>query len=156
MVCLKVLAVDNTGDVTRQQGENMALQHMEHFLVLTDDIEGTRSFYRDVLGLEDGFRADLGFAGYWLYLGAVPVLHIADWEEYRVHSARTGIPVSRRAPGTGPLDHVAFNGRDVEAMVSSLQAHALPFHRNDVPQVGLVQLFVDDPNGIKIEMNFRG
>lgn len=133
----------------------MPLNLMEHYLVLTDDIDGTRHFYRDILGLQDGFRAELGFAGYWLYLGATPVLHIADWDEYRLHSEREGIPVSARAPGTGPLDHVAFNGSDVAAMIRQLEAHGVPFHRNDVPHVGLVQLFVDDPNGIKIEMNFR-
>jgi catechol 2,3-dioxygenase-like lactoylglutathione lyase family enzyme len=133
----------------------MPLTLLEHFLVLTDDIDGTRRFYHDVLGLEDGFRADLGFAGYWLYIGSIPVLHIADRADYEAHSAREGIPVSRRTAGTGPLDHVAFNGHDVAAMIRRLESHGIAFHRNDVPHVGLVQLFVDDPNGIKIEMNFR-
>ena len=133
----------------------MPLKIMEHYLVLTDDLEATRHFYRDVLGLQDGWRADLGFAGYWLYLGDIPVLHLADWEEYRRHSEREGIPVSKRAAGTGPLDHVAFNGNDAAAMIRNLDAHGIAFHRNDVAHVGLVQLFVDDPNGIKIEMNFR-
>jgi len=47
----------------------MPLLKLEHYLVLTDDIEKTKDFCRDVIGLAVGFRADLGFPGYWLYLG---------------------------------------------------------------------------------------
>ena len=133
----------------------MPLNIMEHYLVLTDDIDQTRNFYLDVLGLQDGFRPDLGFPGYWLYLGAVPVLHIAEWETYTAHSAAKAIPVTTRASGTGALDHIAFNGTDVEAMIKRLQAENISFHRNDAPNAGLVQLFLDDPNGVKLELNFR-
>ena len=50
----------------------MALRRLEHVLVLTDDLEATKDFYCDALGLEVGERATLEFPGYWLYLGAVP------------------------------------------------------------------------------------
>lgn len=133
----------------------MPLNLMEHYLVLTDDIDMTRAFYIDVLGLEDGFRADLGFPGYWLYLDGTPVLHIAEWETYTAHSNKLGIPVTTRAPGTGAFDHIAFNGVDPEEMVSRLENNDIPYHRNDVPHVGLVQFFLNDPNGVKIELNFR-
>jgi catechol 2,3-dioxygenase-like lactoylglutathione lyase family enzyme len=49
----------------------MALTKMEHFLVLTDDLERSRAFSRDVLGLQHGFRLAFGLPGYWLYLGDV-------------------------------------------------------------------------------------
>ncbi len=55
----------------------MPLLRIEHYLVLCDDVDHTRDFYRDVLGLRDGFRPDLGFPGYWLYAGDVPCIHIA-------------------------------------------------------------------------------
>mgnify|MGYP003867875375 CR=1 FL=1 len=38
----------------------MPLTKLEHYLVMTDDIDATRDFYRDVIGLEVGFRAALG------------------------------------------------------------------------------------------------
>lgn len=134
----------------------MPLNKMEHYLVLTDDIDETRRFYLDVIGLSDGFRADLGFPGYWLYLHDTPVLHIAEWESYTAHSDRVGIPVSTRTDGsTGCFDHIAFNGSDAEEMIIKLDSMGLPYHRHDVPEVGLIQLFLDDPNGIKIELNYR-
>lgn len=134
----------------------MPLTKLEHYLVMTNDIEQTRDFYRDVIGLDVGFRADLGFPGYWLYLGDVPVIHIAEWETYTVHSHKQGIPVTTRANSTGVFDHVAFNGHNAQEMIDKLQRLNVPFHRNDVPHVGLVQLFLFDPNGLKIELNYRG
>jgi catechol 2,3-dioxygenase-like lactoylglutathione lyase family enzyme len=134
----------------------MPLHKLEHYLVITDDIDKTRDFYRDVIGLTVGFRAELGFPGYWLYIGDTPVIHIAEWETYTAHSQRLGIPVTTPARGTGPVDHVAFNGTDANAMARKLDGLGIPYHRHEVPQVGLTQLFLDDPNGVKLELNFRG
>jgi catechol 2,3-dioxygenase-like lactoylglutathione lyase family enzyme len=133
----------------------MPLHKLEHYLVMTNDIDATRDFYRDVIGLTPGFRAELGFPGHWLYIGETPVIHIAEWETYTVHSAKLGIPVTTRAPGTGPLDHVAFNGSDANEMARKLDKLCMPYHRHEVPQVGLTQLFLNDPNGVKIELNYR-
>jgi len=132
----------------------MPLNLMEHYLVLTDDIDATREFYLDVLGLEDGFRPELGFPGYWLYLNTTPVLHIAEWLTYTAHSNKMGIPVSTRSDSTGAFDHIAFNGTDPDETITCLEKYSIPFERNDVPHAGLVQLFLNDPNGIKIELNF--
>lgn len=129
---------------------------LDHFLVMTRDADATRDFYRDVLGFEDGFRPDLGFIGHWMYLGEVAVIHIAEWESYTAHSRRLGIPVTAPAPGTGPLDHVAFNaaGDRHPVLVDRLRARNLPFHPHDSVQIGLRQIFLTDPNGLKLELNF--
>jgi catechol 2,3-dioxygenase-like lactoylglutathione lyase family enzyme len=131
----------------------MPLTRMEHFLVLTDDIDATRDFYCDVLGMRAGPRPPLGFAGHWVYLGDVPCVHIAEWESYRRHSESLGIPVSSRAAGTGPVDHIAFNAVDCESVKARLAAHGAKTGENHVPGVGLRQLFLTDPNGVKIEIN---
>ncbi len=39
----------------------MPLTKMEHYLVLTDDIDATRDFYCQALGMHVGFRPPLGF-----------------------------------------------------------------------------------------------
>lgn len=132
----------------------MALTRMEHFLVMTHDVDGTRDFYRDVLGLAEGPRPDLGFLGHWLYLDGVACIHIADWTTYTAHSQRLGIPVTQPAPGTGPLDHIAFTGDDYEAQVERLRRHRLAFHPHDSPEIGLRQIFLEDPNGLKLELNY--
>lgn len=129
----------------------MALEALEHYTVQCADLDGTRDFYRDVLGLEEGFRPDLGFAGHWLYCGDVPVVHLLG---------RDGaLPENRSAePGgdTGSFDHIAFRGRDVEAMIARLRANGIAFRENRIDEIKLHQLFVRDPNGVMVEMNFRG
>lgn len=131
----------------------MPLTRMEHYLVLTDDIDGTRDFYCAALGMHVGARPPLHFAGYWLYLGETPVIHIGEWKSYVKHSAELGIPVTSPAPGTGALDHIAFNAVNFEEVSARLEQHGIAAHLNVVPGNGLRQLFVYDPNGIKIEIN---
>ncbi|MFM1887540.1 MAG: hypothetical protein RL026_2697 [Pseudomonadota bacterium] len=132
----------------------MSLQLMEHYLVMTADLEATRSFYVDALGFQDGYRPDLGFPGYWLYLGDTPCIHIAEWQTYTAHSERLGIPVTRPADGTGAVDHVAFRAADFDAFLERITRLGLRYHRHDSPAIGLRQLFLDDPNGLKLEINF--
>jgi catechol 2,3-dioxygenase-like lactoylglutathione lyase family enzyme len=131
----------------------MALTRLEHYLVLTDNVDATRDFYCNVLGMQVGPRPPLEFPGYWVYLGDVPCIHIADWERYATHSAQTGIPVSKRSEGTGPVDHLAFNANNYPEIRDRLHHHGVPAHTNVVPGANLIQLFLNDPNGVKIEIN---
>jgi len=133
----------------------MAVQRMEHFLVISEDLDGTRDFYCDVLGMSVGFRPDLGFPGYWLYLGDVGCLHLAEWETYEVWTRQVGIPVSSKAPGTGPVDHIAFNATDYDAMLAKIESRGIDYSRNLLDEIGLRQIFIKDPNGVTLEINFR-
>jgi catechol 2,3-dioxygenase-like lactoylglutathione lyase family enzyme len=128
----------------------MALQSLEHALVLTDDIEATRAFYCDVLAFETGERPDLPFPGYWLYLQGVPCLHIAERAAYEAQLDRMGF----RRPD-GPVDHLAFAAADHDALAARLEAAGVPAVSNDVPAAGIRQIFLEDPNGVRIELNVR-
>jgi catechol 2,3-dioxygenase-like lactoylglutathione lyase family enzyme len=128
----------------------MPLQALEHALVLTDDLEGTRAFYCDVLGFEAGARPPLVFPGYWLYLDGVPCLHIAERAAYEAHASEVGLTRS-----SGPVDHLAFAAEEHESILSRLGAAGIEAVANDVPTAGIRQLFVEDPNGVRIELNVR-
>ena len=132
----------------------MPLLKMEHYLVLTDDIGATRDFYCRVLGMSEGFRPQMEFPGYWVYLGETPCIHIGDREAYAACAGGMGLTVSPRADGTGPVDHIAFNGSDVEGFRQRLDTLGISYGENEIAEVGLRQIFVHDPNGIKIELNF--
>lgn len=133
----------------------MPLTRLEHYLVLSDDIVKTRDFYRDVLGMTEGFRPQLDFPGYWLYLGDVPCIHIAEWQSYAKWTRAVGIPISTRAPATGPVDHIAFNGSGIDEVRTRLVQRGLAFSENAIEEIGMRQLFTRDPNGVPIEINFR-
>jgi catechol 2,3-dioxygenase-like lactoylglutathione lyase family enzyme len=128
----------------------MALEALDHYTIHCADMVATRDFYRDVIGLTDGFRPDFRFAGYWLYCGDHPVVHLLD--------ADGALPENRGVepgPYTGRIDHVAFRGRDAGATIARLKEHSIAFRENQVPDLGLRQVFVRDPNGVIVEMNFR-
>ncbi len=134
----------------------MALTKMEHLLVLTDDIEETRGFYCGVLGLEEGERPPLEFPGYWLYLGGVPCVHVAEREAYSAHVQTLGLGASAASEGTGAVDHIAFSGSDYEVIAARLRRNGVEAVENTIPAAGLRQLFVRDPNGVRIEINVMG
>jgi catechol 2,3-dioxygenase-like lactoylglutathione lyase family enzyme len=131
----------------------MGLTRLEHLLVLTDDIDATRDWYRDVLGFSEGARPPLAFPGHWLYLGDVACIHIAGRAEYAAFVSGMNYEVSPVPDGTGPIDHVAFNGEDHDALVARLESHGVEFIPNTIPGVGIRQLFVRDPNGVTVEIN---
>ena len=133
----------------------MPLQRMEHYLVLSDDIDRTRDFYRDALGMRQGFRPKLEFPGYWLYVGDTPCIHIAEWLTYTAWTKEVGIPISTRASGTGPVDHIAFNATGFDQMLARLAEQGVTASQNLLDDIGLKQLFLHDPNGVAIELNFR-
>jgi catechol 2,3-dioxygenase-like lactoylglutathione lyase family enzyme len=130
---------------------------LEHVLVLTDDIERTRDFYERTVPLRAGPRPPLGFAGYWLYAGDRPCLHIADRGSYRAHALTLGLDVGERPgpPGTGPIDHLAFSATDYAAVSRRLAAAGIEPVRNDVPGGGPRQLFFSDPDGLRVEINVK-
>lgn len=128
----------------------MALEALDHYTVSCKDLVATRDFYRDVLGLEEGFRPNLGFAGHWLYCGDVPVVHLLMRDGAALENRN-----AEQGGDTGSLDHIAFRGRDVQAMIARLKAGNIPFRESRIADIGLHQLFVRDPNGIMVEMNFR-
>lgn len=133
----------------------MPLLRMEHYLVLSDDIEETKDFYCSALGMREGFRPNLEFPGYWLYLGDTPCIHIAEWQTYAVWTQEAGIPISTKAEGTGPVDHIAFNASGFAEMRARLLERGLALSENLLDDIGLRQLFLYDPNGVAIELNFR-
>jgi catechol 2,3-dioxygenase-like lactoylglutathione lyase family enzyme len=133
----------------------MPLIDIEHYLVLTRDIDATRDFYIEVLGMKAGFRPPLGFPGHWVYLGDTPVIHIAEWSTYTVHAKAKGAHVSTEADGTGPIDHVAFTGQDYDGVLERIRKSGARVRENNNPGNTVRQLFTFDPNGVMIEINFR-
>jgi catechol 2,3-dioxygenase-like lactoylglutathione lyase family enzyme len=130
----------------------MSVTGMEHVLVLSDDIEATREFYCHVVGLSVGERPPLDFPGYWLYAGATPCLHIAERRPYLTHAAWIGLTTPHEPPGPGPVDHIAFAASDYESASARIERSGCAAVRNHVPG-GPLQLFIDDPNGVRVEIN---
>jgi len=107
-------------------------------------LDRIRDWYRDVVGLEVGERPPFRFHGYWLYAGGRPILHLSEASPGEEH------PV----PGAGTFDHVAFGCAGFAAMRARLDALRVPYRVADVPQTGVRQIFLQDPAGNGVELNF--
>ena len=124
----------------------MPADQLEHFTIECADLEKTRRFYCDVLGLTVGFRPQMDFDGHWLYCGGVPVVHLTK------HAGWPTLPKDH----TGRLDHIAFKSTDPEGVFARFREHGIAYKENKVWEIGLLQVFVHDPEGLQIELNFHG
>ena len=128
----------------------MKLKSLDHILLLADDLEATREFYVDVIGLTVGDRPDFTFPGYWLYAGDRACVHLAA---RRGDSAKGDGSFGSRG-NTGSIDHVAFAVDDCDGARAELDSRGIPYKHQKVPGAPLQQLFVTDPNGVSVELNF--
>lgn len=135
----------------------MPLQLLEHYTIRSLDIEATRDFYCGAIGLKVGKRPPLAFPGYWLYCGDTPVVHLVPLADPKAIRGKINVPPAADGarPGGGAVDHVAFRAENAPAMRRRLKARNIPFHEQVQPGSGLIQMFLDDPNGVTVELNFR-
>jgi catechol 2,3-dioxygenase-like lactoylglutathione lyase family enzyme len=128
----------------------MPAQSLNHYTIKVRDLEQTRKFYEDIVGLSVGERPPLPFPGYWLYCGGVPTVHlIGD----RPEDAAIPDAASDPAP-TGRLDHIAFACDGLKDMKANLGARGIKFDERVLPKFNMTQLFYYDPDGIAVECNF--
>jgi catechol 2,3-dioxygenase-like lactoylglutathione lyase family enzyme len=133
----------------------MPLSHIEHFLIQTADMEGTRDWYVRVLGMEVGPNPDFKFPVCWLYLDGRDIVHITEGGAKAGENRKKYVGQESVAThGTGVLDHIAFRATGLKAMLEHLRAEKVDFKQRQVNDQGLYQLFMFDPNGIKIELNY--
>ena len=118
----------------------MAIERLDHYTIRTSKLDATRRFYVDVVGLREGPRPPFAFPGAWLYCGDIPVVHL--------------IGAEASASGTGTIDHVAFRATDLRQLHDRLRDSALGFEERTVPMLDVHQVFIEDPNGLTIELNF--
>ena len=133
----------------------MPLTHLEHFLIQTADLEKTRDWYVDVLGMRVGPSPDFKFPVYWMYLGDKDVLHLTQGGANTSENRKNYLgQQSEATKGSGVVDHVAFRCTGLAEMMEHLTELGIPFTRRMVNDQGLYQLFLMDPNDVKVELNF--
>lgn len=136
---------------------------LNHYSIRTNDLDACRAFYGDVLGLTVGPRPEFPFPGVWMYAGdhaqyANAVVHIIGTDDKAPHGLNDylGERGDAAQSGTGVIDHVAFFADGMIAMIANLKQRGIAFRERAVPGIGLYQLFLDDPNGVVVELNYPG
>jgi catechol 2,3-dioxygenase-like lactoylglutathione lyase family enzyme len=134
----------------------MSVDSLNHYTIRPTDLEATRNFYVDVLGLEVGARPPFPFPGYWLYCGGIPTVHLIGTmpEGQKAVREYLGDRNAGKDKGTGNLDHIAFIASKLPDMKQRLAKQKIAYEERVVPMLGQIQLFLEDPNGIMVELNF--
>ena len=107
-------------------------------------LDALRDFYVDVIGLRLGERPPFAHFGYWLYIGQQAVLHLSEARPNEVREANV----------TGTFDHVAFSCDSREEFEARLRERGIAFRQSHVPLTETLQLFLRDPAGNGVELNF--
>jgi catechol 2,3-dioxygenase-like lactoylglutathione lyase family enzyme len=123
---------------------------LNHYTIRARDLEATRNFYTEIVGLTVGDRPPLNFPGYWLYCGGAPTVHLIG---YRADDPAIDDTPAQPA-STGRLDHIAFACEGLRAMKQNLEVHGIKFDERVLPRLNMTQLFYHDPDGIAVECNF--
>jgi len=121
----------------------MTVRGVDHINIGTHRLEETVAFFRDAIGLDVGWRPNFGIGGAWLYAGDNAVVHLVDLAEGKLPSDQAA------------LDHFAFRVDDYDAAIRRLDAAGVRYRTADVPGAPIKQVFLRDPNGVNIELNYR-
>ena len=125
----------------------MGLNALNHYTIRPADLERTKDFYVDVLGLEVGYRPPLAFPGYWLYCGGQPTVHLIGPRE---GDGAEG----RRSGPTGLLDHIAFSCTGLKEMRDRVAKRGVKHEERVIPRDRQTQIFLYDPDGVAVELNY--
>jgi len=120
------------------------LVNIDHYNICapSDQLNVLKSFYVDVLGLSVGHRPSLRKNGYWLYQGNHALLHLSEDSAIDTKQA------------SGCFNHIAFRCQGVSETLKTLKINQVDYELREIPDLNQIQIFLRDPCGIRIELNF--
>ena len=139
----------------------MAIGRLDHYSIRTFDLDASRQFYTEIMGFISGPRPPFDFPGLWLYSGEPTpdsngVVHIIgiDANNPEGLKAYLGDRSADSLEGTGTVDHIAFRAEGLLDMRSKCARMGVSIRERTVPALGLHQVFLEDPSGVTIELNY--
>ena len=146
----------------------MEIKRINHYSIRTLDVEASRKFYTEIIGLAVGPRPVFPFPGFWLYNGTPPadldhasgnygIVHVmgVDPNDPQGLIDTLGYKEPETLKGsTGALDHIALAVTGRAGMLERCRRSDVSFFERTVPTLGLHQVFIKDPDGVTIELNY--
>ena len=123
---------------------------LQHVGLIVSDLERSRRFYGQALGLEEVPRPqNFTFAGTWFRFGETEIHLLAEADT-------TGRPsVSDHGPSAayGLSSHIAFEVEDLVGACGRLEGNGVPLIGEPMPRGdGVTQVFFLDPDGYVLEL----
>jgi catechol 2,3-dioxygenase-like lactoylglutathione lyase family enzyme len=133
----------------------MGIAKLDHYAIRTAKLEETRRFYVEAIGLNEGTRPPFDFPGAWLYQDGVAIVHLVGVDPNDKSGLLDYLGEREGAvSGMGTIDHIAFLATDLDGMRARFKSKQVPYRERTVPNQSVHQVFVEDPNGIVIELNY--
>jgi catechol 2,3-dioxygenase-like lactoylglutathione lyase family enzyme len=135
----------------------MPITDINHYLVVSKNLERSKKFYQEVLGLQLATeRPDFGFPGYWLKAGDAICVHLASQAPNKIRDRFLLKKHPKGTTGSGSVDHIAFVAKDPHEVRSRIEKNRVEMHFRSFPDAKLFQIFLKDPDDVTIELNFLG
>jgi catechol 2,3-dioxygenase-like lactoylglutathione lyase family enzyme len=134
----------------------MPVTSLNHYLIVSNNLERSKKFYQQVLGLDLAERPDFGFPGYWLKTGDNICVHLASQDPNEIRDQFLLKKHPKGTAGSGSVDHIAFLAQDPQAVRERIQKNKVEMHFRSFPDARLFQIFLKDPDDVTIELNFLG
>lgn len=123
----------------------MPLLAFDHVNIRTVNLAQMTAWYEDVLGLTAGPRPDFAVPGAWLYLGETCVIHLIEADPPpMVHTEGESLR----------MEHMAFRAEGMADVLARLDAHGIAYKLFPFEALGLVLVFLRDPDGNRIHIDF--
>jgi catechol 2,3-dioxygenase-like lactoylglutathione lyase family enzyme len=141
----------------------MPVKKLDHVNFVTADMSATIAFYQDIIGLRRGKQMSAAASGTeYFYIGEEKrsILHITD-----AHSPKNQPSFKRYAEtaennkgnfSTGSFDHfcLLMDLNDYEEMLTKIKKHNLTHDVYCHENSPIKQIWVLDPNGVRVELSF--
>ncbi len=130
----------------------MEIRKLDHAALLVKDVEQSRHFYGQVLGMEEVPRPrNFAFPGAWFRKGSAELHLIGEAEPGRAAQVQPGY--RRNEQSRGYAAHIAFEVDDLDEAQRHLRACGVevvggPQLRGD----GVLQLYICDPDNYIVEL----
>jgi catechol 2,3-dioxygenase-like lactoylglutathione lyase family enzyme len=115
---------------------------LNHVNMRCTNLDITRQFLEQTIGVKLGARPPIPFPGYWLY---------DDSDRAVIHLIEAKTPLSVEAA----VDHVAFSIENLSERIAQLNAQGHNLQPMAVPGTDIYQVFVNGPDHIQIELQGR-
>lgn len=129
----------------------MKVKNLDHAGLIVADLDKTRAFYVDFLGLEEIPRPEnFLFGGAWFRAGVGNDIHVILAADT---TADAGIPEPGRAKTEGLSTHFAFEVDDLDGFIQRANKLGIeivggPLNRG----LGATQMYTQDPDGYIVEL----
>ena len=122
----------------------MPVNGVDHVNIRTTDVAHSAQFYVDIFDFE--YRKGpvvMGNQSNWLFdANGKPIIHFRQ--------------LPSESTSTGPIDHVALACIGKVDILARLEARGVAFSVAEGLLPGITQVFLKDPHGVPLELNFSG